>query len=340
MALEMDSWAVTGAQSSARIARLMHQSGTASGNGVVDVGHLQVLPLEVPGGGVRITAGGATILGAEQEFQGSYFAYNVGDEQVDISPTGSGGGRSDLIVLRVEDPNIDGTSWGHDVTVDPVYYFRVIEGVSSTATEPPVGMTAIALARIDLPASTGTVTAGMVQDVRQSANPKSQRILRVQRGGTQTDGSWDEAGNPAGQAPNFERWPQHDWSVTIPTWATQVQVLGDWTNVYLKPLDPSTGVNDAIGQLFVGLVGGPDGPLYTTNSAYNFNQLSDTNGYRCSASNKDQIPIPPAWRGLTVQVRMYSMGNAGQMGRLVADSWANFSVDLEFLEVPAPEAEL
>lgn len=337
MALEMDSWAVTGAQSSARIARLMHQSGTASGNGVVDVGHLQVLPLEVPGGGVRILAGGATVLGKEQEFQGSYFAYNVGTDTVSISPTGSGGGRSDLLVLRVEDPNIDGTPWSHDVTSDPVYYFRVIEGVSSSATEAPPGMTAIALARIDIPSSTGTITSGMIQDVRQSANPKSQRILRVQRGGTLTGGEWDEAGNIT--APDFERWPQHDWTVTIPEWATQVQVLADWTNVFLKPLTPAGG-NDAIGQLFVGLVGGPDGPLYTENSAYNFNQFSATNGYRCSAANKDQISIPPEWRGLTVSVRMYVMGNAGQAGRLVADNWANFSCDMEFLEIPAPEAEL
>jgi len=337
MALEMDSWAVTGAQSSARIARLMHQSGTASGNGVVDTGHLRVLPLEVPGGGVRITSGGATIRGEEQAFQGSYFAFNVGDSELSITPTGSGGGRSDLIVLRVEDPNIDGTPWGHDVTTDPVYYFRVIEGVSSTATEPPAGMTAIALARIDLPASTGTVTSPRIIDVRRSAVPKSQRVLRVQRGGTMTGGEWDEAGNIT--APDFERWPQHDWTVTIPEWATQVQVLADWTNVFLKALAPG-GSNDAIGQLFVGLVGGPDGPLYTENSAYNFNQFSATNGYRCSAANKDQIPIPPEWRGLTVDVRMYVMGNSGQAGRLVADQWANFSVDLEFLEIPAPEAEL
>jgi hypothetical protein len=337
MALEMDSWAVTGAQSSARIARLMHQSGTSSGNGVVDVGHLQVQPLEVPGGGVRILAGGATILGREQQFQGSYFAYNVGTDTVDVAPTGSGGGRSDMVVLQVEDPNIDGTSWNHDVTSDPVYHFRVIEGVPSTATEPPAGLTAIPLARITLPASTGTVTAARITDLRRSANPKSQRILRVQRGGTQTDGSWDEAGNI--QNPDFERWPQHDWSVTIPEWATQCQVLADWTNVFLKALEPS-GANDAIGQLFVGLVGGPDGPLYTTSSAYNFNQFSSTNGYRCSAANKDQISIPPAWRGLTVQVRMYVMGSAGQAGRLVADNWANFSCDLEFLEIPAPEAQL
>src|SRR5699024_4076963 len=195
MALEMDSWAVTGAQSSARIARLQHQSGTRSGNGVVDVDHLQVLPLEVPGTAVRITSGGATILGREMGFQGSYFAFNVGDAELDISPTGSGGGRVGMVVLRVEDPNIDGTSWNHDVTEDPVYYFRVIEDVGSNATEPPAGMTAIPLARIHIPASTATITSDMITDIRTPANPRNQRVLRVQRGGTMTDGTWDEAGN-------------------------------------------------------------------------------------------------------------------------------------------------
>lgn len=339
MALEMDSWAVSGAQSSARIARLQHQSGTASGNGVVDSDHLRVLPLEVPGTAVRITSGGATILGQEQQFQGSYFAYNVGDATVDISATGSGGGRVDMVVLRVEDPSIDGTSWNHDVTADPVYYFRVIEGVGINQTEPPQGMTAIPLARIHIPANTATITSDMITDLRQSANPRNQRVLRVQRGGTQSDGeTWDEAGNI--QDPDFERWPQHDWTVTIPAWATQVQVLADWSNTFLEPTGETDGTQDARGELFVGLVGGPDGPLYTTSSAYNFNQTSPTNGYRCSAANKDQIAIPPEWRGLTVNVRMYVSGTAGQDGRLVADQWANFSCDLEFLEEPAPDASL
>lgn len=336
MALEMDSWAVTGAQSSARIARLQLQSGTASGNGVVDSDHLRVLPLEVPGTSVRITSGGATILGRELEFQGSYFAFNVGDAEVPISPTGSGGGRSDLVVLRVEDPNIDGTPWGHDVTQDPVYYFRVLEGVDPTATTAPAGTTAVALARIDLPANTATVTADMITDVRALANPKTSRVLRVQRGGTQTGGEWDEAGNIVD--PDFERWPQHDWSVTIPEWATQAQILANWDNVFYKAPDGTGGTWDARGTLWVGLVGSET--ITTTPSAYNFNPMSTTNGYRCSTANRDQIPIPEALRGETVQVRMYVSGTPGQSGRLVADEYANFSVDLQFNEVAAPEAAL
>lgn len=339
MTLQVDSWAVSGAQSSARIARLQLQSGTASGSGVVNSDHLQVRELNVPGTSVRITSGGATILGEEMEFQGSYFAFNVGDAELEIAATGSGAGRSDLVVLRVEDSNINGTSWSHDVTTEPVYYFRVIEGVSGSAAEVPSGMTAIPLARIDIPESTATITQSMITDVRVPANPKSQRVLRVQRGGTKSNGvDWDEAGNPAGQAPNFERWPQHDWTVTIPAWATQVQVLAEWTNTFLKPTGETAGTQDARGELWIGLVGTET--VTTTPSAYNFNQTSETNGYRCSTSNKDQIAVPAALRGATVDVRMYCQGTPDQDGRLVADDFANFSVDLEFLEVAAPEASL
>lgn len=337
MALEMDSWAVQGAQSSARIARLQLQSATRSGNGVVESGDLEVRELEVPGTSVRVASGAAVILGAEAAFQGSYYAHNVGQDTVPISPTGSGGGRSDLVILRVEDPNIDGTPWTHDPTEDPVYHFRVIEGVSPTATEVPAGTTGVALARIDIPPSTATITQGMITDVRQLANPRTQRILRVQRGGTLTSGEWDEAGNI--QEPNFERWPQHEWTVTIPEWATQVQVLASWQNGYLAPNGGTSGIYDARGKAFVGFVGGPFF-LTTTPARYNINQTSPTNGLRCGFFNYDQLDIPPEFRGLTVNVRMYVEGGAGMRGRIVADNWANFAVDLEFLEVAAPVATL
>ena len=336
MALEMDSWAVEGAQSSSRIARLQLQSGTASRNGVVDSGHLRILPLTVPGTSVRATSGGATILGAEAAFQGSYFAFNVGDQEIPISPTGSGGGRSDLVVLRVEDPNISGTPWTHDVTVDPVYYFRVIEGVDPTTTDVPAGTTGVALGRIDIPANTATITAGMITDVRQMANPKRLRELRVQRGQGLADGRYDEADFTS----DFERWPQHDWTVTIPTWATQVQVIGNWYNTMYPAPGGTGGDYDARGQVRIGLIGSGGNVLYTSASAYNFNSTSATNGYRCSIGLASQVNIPSAMRGMACDLRMYAKSDVGMGNHLVADGWANFSVDLEFRETAAPAAEL
>jgi len=336
MALEMDSWAVEGAQSSSRIARLQLQSGTASRNGVVDSAHLRILPLAVPGASVRATSGGATILGAEATFQGSYFAFNVGDAEIPINPTGSSGGRSDLVILRVEDPNISGTPWSHDVTTDPVYYFRVIEGVTSTNTDVPPGTTGVALARIDIPSSTATITSGMITDVRQMANPKRLRELRVQRGQGLEDGRYDEADFTS----DFERWPQHDWTVTIPDWATQVQVRADWLNV-MYPMPGGTGGDyDARGQVRVGLIGSGGNVLYTAASAFNFNSTSATNGYRCSAGLAAQMNVPTAMRGMTCDLRMYAKSDAGMGNHLVADGWANFAVDLEFREQAADQAEL
>ncbi|GAA4928723.1 hypothetical protein GCM10023224_05000 [Streptomonospora halophila] len=336
MTLQVDSWAVAGATSSEQIARLNQQAATRSGNGVLGSGDLRVSELTVPGGAVDVAAGGFVALGQEETFQGSYFGYNVGSAEVAINPT-AGAVRSDLVILRVEDPNIDGTPWGHNPATDNVYYFRVIEGVSGTETELPANTTGVVLARIDMPANTAAVEQAYITDLREMMDARRQRTLRVQRGGTKSNGvDWDEAGNIVD--PDFERWPQHDWTVTIPSWATQVQVLADWDNAFLKPTGSTAGTEDARGQLWIGLLGTEE--VTTTPSAYNFNQTSTTNGYRCSASNKDQIDIPAALRGQTVDVRMYVMGTAGQNGRLVADEWANFSVDLEFLEVPAPEASL
>lgn len=334
MALEMDSWAVTGAQSSARIARLQLQSGTASGNGVVNSDHLQVLPLSVPGTSVRITSGGATILGREQTFQGSYFAFNVGDAELAISPTGSGGGRSDLVVLQVEDPNIDGTPWGHDVTTDPVYYFRVIEGVSSSADTAPSDRTAVALARIDIPSSTATITAGMITDVRVVANPRTERVVLMQEAAPLPGGTWDEAGD---YVTDFERWPQNQWPVRIPDYATEAQVKAEWNLVFFDPLGGDAGTYDARGLVRVGFIGAETN-AFTEESPYNLNPTSGTNGYRTSVATGRKVAIPPELRGTTVSVRMYAKGDAGQRGRLIANEGSTFILDITFNEKASPEA--
>ncbi|MEU0236787.1 hypothetical protein ABZ234_03785 [Nocardiopsis sp. NPDC006198] len=302
----------------------------------MDSGHLQILPLTVPGTSVRATSGGATILGAEAAFQGSYFAFNVGDAEIPVSPTGSGGGRSDLVILRVEDPNISGTPWTHDVTTDPVYYFRVIEGVTNTTTDVPAGTTGVALARIDIPANTATITAAMITDVRQMANPKRLRELRVQRGQGLEDGRWDEADFTS----DYERWPQHDWTVTIPEWATQVQVVANWFSVLYPAPNGTGGTYDARGLVRVGLVGSGGNVLNTPSTAYNVNPITSTNGYRVNIGLTSQVNIPVAMRGMTCDLRMYAKCDADRIVFLVADGWANFSVDLEFRENAAPRAEL
>lgn len=336
MALELDSWAVAGAQSSARIARLQLQSGTRSGNGVVESGDLLVRELAVPGTSVRVSSGAAVILGKEQSFQGSYYAHNVGDAEVPITANLTGSPRYDLVILRVEDPGIDGTPWTWDPAVDPVYYFRVIEGVSSTTTQVPSGMTGIPLARIRIPASTATIVDGDITDLREMLSPRIHTEVRVQKGQGLADGRFDEADFTS----DYERWPQHDWTVTIPEWATQVQVQANWRNVLYPAPGGTTAVYDARGLVRVGLIGTGGNTLYTMSSAYNINPISASNGTREQVGLAAQANIPAAMRGMTCDLRMYAKSDADRIVFLVADGWANFDVTLTFREIAAPGATL
>ncbi|WP_344098582.1 hypothetical protein, partial [Nocardiopsis tropica] len=290
-------WAVQGAKSGARMARLQLQSATRSAQGIIEPPDLQVRAATIPDGTVTVAAGGCVVAGREQNFQGSYFGYNVGLDSVSIAPTGSGGGRSDLVVARVEDPTVEGPNvWEHALT-DQLIYTRVIQGVSATAEDVPAGVvySAVPLARIDIPANTATITQDMVTDLRTMLNPRTERTMRTMYGQGLEDGRYDLADFKT----DFERWPQHNWEgLLIPSWATQLSVRADWMNaLYPAPGAPGPTTRDARGQVRVGFIGSGGNNLYTTAPAYNFNPQGDTNGFRASTGLADTLTVPAAMRG-------------------------------------------
>lgn len=331
MTLQVDSWAVEGAGSSPQIARLMLTSATRSGNGIVDPADLEVQELAVPGTSVRVAAGAAVMYGQESVFQGSYYAHNVGEEEVPVTATDGGGGRSDLLILRTEDPGIDGTPWVHDPATDKIYYFRIIEGVASDTTEVPSGTTGVALARIDIPVSTATIIQDYIVDLRTMLQPRTEYVIRTQQGFDPID----YAGNI--QTPSWENWPDLTWTVDIPPWATQVQVDATWANAGFFPSDYSgSGSTDARGETRISLKAGTD-EILTTTGAYNHNELSDTNGYRVHMSVLDDVDIPSELRGVTAELRMQVSGDTVG-GRLRADDYMHAGVRLMFNEVPVSGA--
>ena len=330
MVFNLGVWAVDGSTSDAVLARLQLQSATSGAQGVVGAGDLVVTATGTPSGDVLIGAGACVIAGQEAEFQGAYFGFNIGPASVPITPTGGAGGRSDLIVARVEDPTVAGTPWTHDPATDSLIYARVIEGVSSSTTKAPAGQSAIPLARIDIPSSTSTITQAMIHDLRGADDNvaegygRSLRQLRFQAGITPND----LAGNITA---DYENWPDLVWTVVVPEWATQAQILARWDQVMFQSSD---GNGDAQGTQRVALgVGGTT--VYTVNSRYNFN-INSSNAQRVGLSNSGQVDIPAALRGQTCNLSMQVKGG-GTAGRLRADEWANFSVDVEFLEIPVPD---
>lgn len=324
------AYAVDGGPINGLLIRRQLQSATRGSSGVVEALDLRVRPLAVPGAGFVIGDGAAVIKGKATAWDGSYYALNIGDHTVsDVPGTGSGGGRHDMVVLRVMPGAV----------VEPY----IIQGVSSTATTieqtPEPNLSAIPLARIAYPASTATITAGMITDLRTMLAPRRHRELRTQFGQGDADGRMDYADYKA----DYERLPQRDWGDTgdlvIPSWATQLQVRADWINMVYPAPSTTTGV-DARGKVRIGLIGSGGNNLYSRHSVYNFNQQGINNAYRCSIGLADTMTIPTAMRGMAVTLRMYAQADSTTNHYLLFDGWANAAVDMEFREVPAAAAML
>lgn len=220
MALDSVPWFVGGgAQHSPEVARLLAYAATGGATGIVTPGDLKVRSLATPGTSVRVAPGAAIVPnrgsgGAEQ----SYIARNATETTAAIAATGSSGGRSDLVVLRVEDPYMAGEPWQNpsNPAVGPYVFIRVIPNVGAGTTRMPAGQSGIPLARIDIPANTGTITDTMIVDLRTLAQPRQSRhLLFAGLGGNVTSTTTG----------SYSRWPNYAPQIRVPDWATHAEMI-------------------------------------------------------------------------------------------------------------------
>jgi len=160
-----------GALHSAEAARQLAYAVTGGAAGVAAAGDLEITQLPVAGTSVRAASGGAVIPnlypGGSQQ---SYTVRAASTTDVSVTATGSGAGRVDLVIARIDDPHYGGTIPA-DVTVGPYDRLDIIQNVAAGSTDIPAGLAypAIALARLDIPASTATITTSMITDLRKVA---------------------------------------------------------------------------------------------------------------------------------------------------------------------------
>jgi hypothetical protein len=178
MTFQTAVWAVNANQVDAAFARLMLQSATLGAQGVV--GHLDCqvnATTPSPTAGIVITPGQVVVLGQEATYQGSYQGFNIGnDTTLSIAATG-GAIRSDMVVIRAEDPTWSGSPWGNPAS-GQILFPRVISGVAAGSVVPPAGQSCIPLARIDMPASTSTSSPTSTTSARcasRRSRPSSSR---------------------------------------------------------------------------------------------------------------------------------------------------------------------
>jgi hypothetical protein len=299
-----------GATHSAQQFRMLVRDLARGAEGVTQGDDLKVTQRTTPGAGVSVADGSAVVKGKVNPFQGHYAACNIGAADVPIASTG-GTGRSDMVILRIEDPEYEGTL---NPAVDQIAYFQVISNVSSSAKTIPDGRTGIPLARIDIPANTSTITNAMITDLRQIANPRRERQMFTH--------SPTADSNLIGGSTSFSYFStEPGWNIAVPDWATTARIRID-----ISPLRYS--VNDYTGALQA-----------TLGSSLTLQQVSldDNQGSgvrKIPAIVADTRTIPASYRGTTQLLRAQANGASGNTGRINVSTFTTFVYDVEFTEAP------
>ncbi len=205
--------------------------------------HLAVKALLTPGGAVTADPG---VYSVRNTAAGAAFENYVGvvkvAEQVAVTPTDSSGPRTDLVVLRVENPYVGGTGTWADppsATEGPYAHIRVIEGVANPNTQTVKShngtWTALTLARITRPANTGIVTQAHITDLRSMIDLTVERLIVINNPAPEpppvAQQFWTESTpcqNSATVPPTATDWTYFplaaDWKVPVPSWALGVDI--------------------------------------------------------------------------------------------------------------------
>lgn len=296
-----------GGTHAARAFRMMVRDLARGSQGVTEGDDLKVRQLATPGAGVRVGDGSAVVRGATWG-QGSYTQYNVGDAVLPVAPTGASP-RSDLVVLRVEDPEYEGT---RNPETDEIGYFHVVSNVPATTTTAPSGMTAVPLARLDIPANTSVITDAMVRDVRQIANPRRER--RIYTASPSGDQNWP--GNTTG---SFVAWPSAArWSVPVPAWAATVRVVMTIAGVQV--------LTGGIWGHSAWKLGAVQGQSVTADTG------KSDGSERIHLLSADTRALPAAMRGTTQELAALIALDSDNAGILQADVATTAVADVEFEE--------
>ncbi|MBC7760719.1 MAG: hypothetical protein H7201_02760 [Candidatus Saccharibacteria bacterium] len=319
MAFDTTPWLIDGgAIHSAEVSRTLAYAALGGGEGVVEALDLKVSAATTPDNRIRAALGACGINNTyPSQTQQAYVGRNTTDEYLTIAPT-AGTVRTDLIVARIDDPQFGGSA---PLPGGPFIKLAVISNVGAGVSEVPSGITypAIALARIDIPANTGTITNAMITDVRKLIKPRKSREIQLHSPAAST--------LLYGAYPAYENWPRSaGWQLAIPAWATKVILIGQLGGIrFFAP--------GAVGFLRLKL-GVDASAVISAATAFN---AADAPGYvRSSLLVASEISIPAAYRGTTQTVAIQGSLSAGTGSqRPDADSGSTTVLDVEFTEAPA-----
>lgn len=208
--------------------RSEHNSATSGGNGVSSPTAMKVEAQTAPDGTVRIRPGGASVVStyAGQEGQ-SYYSPEFQSKTLTVPPTGSSsGGRTDLIVRRVLDPDHEAhPEHSGEMTEEAAQdldfqWYELIQGATASTS---LSYPHVKLAEIRRPANTTIVNTSHIVDVRVLADPQSDRDKLSEMVGERVE---------IGRTGNYST--LREFQVKVPDFATHAVVDVAIGGAYLK----------------------------------------------------------------------------------------------------------
>ena len=334
MALDPVPWAVgNGAENSVEGARRALYDSTGGARGVTGVHDMKVVALPVPGGAVRVLSGSCK---SPNDYPGggsqSYSGWEMSSTDVPVTATGSGGGRINWLLWRVDDPQYSGQPPA-DPTVGP--YNRYVWVGSNPFTNPPA-YPHVPLVRLNQPANTQTITNDMLTDVRQVANPWKDelvfgrpRVLGDSSAGVNLTVRHANGGEyfPGGDgSPN-------QFTIDMDPRCTRMMIDADWMGVKYQ------GGRNVYGNYWVEFGDEYRDRTWPNNRQWEFaTQIFAFNGVQGSDDQRinwrlmDEVYVPPKLRGKRVTLAFKASLSAGSDTGVSMDHLGGLGMRLTFAE--------
>ena len=334
MAMDPTPWAPStpGAVVSATTARILAFAATGGDIGVIGSSSMRVRAQTVPNGTVTIAPGVATtVLGPyDPQPSESYVMHAPTPTTLQIPAAGSSGTRSMWVIAEVDDAGRTGQT-----PDDPVGYqyarFRVVDGMAGLDqhSELTQANPFVLLAKIDLPANTGTVTNAHITDLRQVVNGRERLVTRafadITRSATQTLTSdatyptgqyFPRVGGAAGNAVH---------TIRVPEWATRMEIRAEWLSVAVE----KSGGNGHMWVTWDTVV--KNDPAYYTQG---FRWSSEDTTQRQNWVAVQEVPVHMSLRGRDVHFALRANRDPGSTaaGRCRMDIPSAMNLQVRFLE--------
>lgn len=333
MALDNVPWMIEGnVEHSVNVARLLAYAAFNGEEGIIGTKDFEVRETAPPSPELRVFPGAGAVL--NRAAGANYEAYAVraaSQTSVPIAATGSASGRTDLIVARVENPWLDGEPWADpplDGAQDYSYFnLAVISNVGNEAPRDTIerlGYSAIALAKVTLPANTATIDQSMITDVRQMTQVRKAETFNIIA---------PTAERRVAVSGEWVNWPPDmNMDIEIPEWATHMQARAIIGGARFG----AAGTNGGAGwNVF--------GALRVQFATGSFTQYSQSTSWNLSnATGEDRttmmagapgIPIPEAMRGAPTSVRAEARKGGGTTD-LWVDTSSMCSLEVRFTQGP------